>query len=177
MDVRRVLRQAGAEDTDIPQYWTPAIMAAMAKWMQTTDAGFLFASQLLMMNVESGRDEKSYHVYDPETGTEKSVESNRVWFFEGACVDSVSTPISSIRIAEKHREICDGCSTVSHCVKELLDPFTGTVKNMCNNCITYHEHPRVKDHGGYSICEKCTKTICTHHPAKIKLLPGGRGFY
>jgi hypothetical protein len=154
----------------------PAIIAAMTKWTATTKEGLEFVSKLLGFNIKQGESDKDYILIDNVNRKQEQLKNTRVTFFEGVLVDGHPIPVVSpdnifispieLEILETTKNKCDGCGIVSHCLKEILEPFSDKLEYLCNYCITYHEHPRVNESGGYNICKDCTVFKCQHHPVK-----------
>lgn len=162
--VKSQLLNAGVPAETIPQEWLPAIIAATAKWVQTTEDGLAFASRLLHFELTRGEDDKSYKVVNDFTGKEYTANPQDVWFYCGYIVDKKPIPAAMLNISESVRSQCEDCGIVSHCLKQIRYPGTDKLMELCNFCVTYHEHPRVNDEAGD--CASCTVEGCQHHPHK-----------
>jgi len=164
--VRRNLVDAGVHYDDIPNEACLAwITAATAKWLFTTSEGLAHSAEKLQLETFTGNQENDYRIHDPVTGGMQEIKPEDITYFRGAAVQGQPIPFSTLAFSEKVRESCDGCGIVSHCLKTVCDPYEGDkLKSLCNYCITFHDHPRVNDNGGFSICQSCAKTSCKNKP-------------
>lgn len=178
--VRGILTRAGVAEEDLPSRADQeAVVAATIKWLLTTDGGSEFFSHHFCLKGKHGDADKDYAVIDNVVQKMHTVKNTDVWFFEGVLVRGQPMPISDpqvinstspyeLDIISKEKNKCEGCGIISHCVKEILDPFDDQMKDMCNFCITYHEHPKVNDIGGLRNCEECSVINCRHHPVRLR---------
>lgn len=167
--IRTQLVNAGVDTSGLPGEfeWLEAFAAATFKWIKETEAGLQLVSRLLSFEVERGRDEKEYELIEDELGLITKISPADIYFFRGCLVKNISVPPRDVQVSERFREQCDECGVTAHCLKKVLDPFTDTLKELCNYCLTYHEHQKISDQGGRSICEGCTATSCVHHPEPV----------
>ena len=162
--VKRQLVAAGVEPDQIPEEWVIATMAAMAKWVSTTDEGFNYISNLLEFDFTKGDDSKQYGV---DTGIEVfDVDANDICFVRGAIAGGRPVASSRLHWWPKVTSECQSCGVVKHCVKDVHNPITGEPMGLCNHCTCYHEHPRVNDYGDFSKCSDCPVVDCSHHPKR-----------
>jgi len=158
--------------------WVAASAAAFLKLLLTTEAGLKLISEKFNFQITKANDTKEYSLVDNVSRKVHTLENSQVWFFEGCLVDGVPIPLAGkstqnfippleLEISDLTRNKCDGCGIVSHCSKEVLDTVTDRLLSLCNFCLTYHEHPKVSEQGGYSKCEECALLRCCHHPGKI----------
>lgn len=162
--VKSQLLSAGVPADAIPVEWLPGILAATAKWIQTTEDGLAYASRLLHFELRRGDDDKKYEIIDDHERRSYTVNSHDVWFYCGSIVDKRPIPQSMLYVSEKDRSQCEDCGIVSHCLKSVLDPYKDKLKELCNYCIIYNGHPRVTDQGDERKCRECTVRHCQHHP-------------
>jgi hypothetical protein len=178
LGIKRQLLRAGIPEEQIPMEWLSAIIAATEKWIVTTDEGLSYISELLDFKTRPGDSDKEYALIDNTTQIHHRLKNTQVTFFEGVMVNGRPVPIFDpyaqefippleLDILESSKNKCDGCGIVSHCLKEILEPFSEKLEHLCNYCLTYHEHPRVNDQGGIRICQDCTVKNCQHHPSKV----------
>lgn len=179
MGVKRQLLRAGINNDDIPNQWLPAIIAAMEKWLVTTDEGLQYTSNLYGFELKPSDDDKTYTLIDNVNRNTTELKNNQVWVFKGYLVNgkvvpemdySKENPIppQELEISESTKNKCEDCGIVSHCLKDILEPSTDRLTSLCNYCISFHEHPRVSDQGGWQICEKCSVTRCKNHPGETR---------
>jgi len=175
MGVRHQLLQAGIHEDDIPNDWLPAVIAATEKWLITTPNGLNYIAGLFGFNLKPGEEDKDYLLVDNVNFNTIQLKTSQVCFFEGAMVDGVPVPLVDpeknnpippleLEISESTKNKCDNCGIVAHCNKEILEPITQQIVSLCNYCITFHEHPRVNENGGWIRCEQCTVLRCKNHP-------------
>lgn len=193
--VRQQLLTAGVRAEALPDDWIPAVLAAAAKWMRTTEDGLDFAARLFHFEIERGKDTHEYELtyYEkcqgwdfclnrehcmPEGSSRrvrclrqvqpkvKPVKSDKIFFLQGCIVEGSPVPISSIDCQERSREVCPGCSATLHCVKELKGAYSKTITSLCNHCRSYNESPRIRSEGDPSVCDSCTAIKCIHHPRR-----------
>jgi len=175
--IRQLLLRAGLPENDMPREDDRAAMiAATIKWLVTTKDGQEYHRRLFCVHGRRGDDDKDYAVIDNINNQIHTVVNTDVWLFEGALVRGVMMPVSNpsiehgsqfeLDINDKERKRCDGCGTSSHCIKTVTDPFDERMKDLCNYCITYHEHTKVNSDGGLKNCELCTVHGCKHHPER-----------
>jgi len=179
MGIRHQLLRAGIHEDDLPSSWLPAIIAAMEKWLITTPDGLKYVAGLFNFDIKPGEEDKNYLLVDNVNYTTIPLKTSQVWFFEGALVDGIPIPLMNVEkvpplpqleleISESAKNKCDNCGIVSHCTKELLDPITDNLVSLCNYCVTFHEHPRVNENGGWQVCERCTTLKCKNHPVPTR---------
>lgn len=161
---RRHLLELGIPYEDIPSEECLAwITAATAKWLFTSPEGLTYSAQKMQLEAYTGNEELSYRMHDPQTGDMQDLKPSDVTYFYGAAVRGQPIPFRNLAFSEKVRDSCDGCGIVAHCLKTVCDPYEGErLKNLCNYCITFHDHPRVRDNGGSYVCQSCTKHSCTY---------------
>lgn len=152
----------------------------------TTDEGLEYISNLLRFKMRYGNSDQEYTLIDNINQTQSSLKNTQVVFFEGVLVQGRPVPVMDpsvkdfippleLEISESSKNKCDGCGITTHCLKEILEPFSEKLERLCNYCLTYHEHPRVNDFGGERVCQECSVHKCHHHPAKgTKYLCAGR---
>lgn len=162
--VRTQLVNAGIDPYDIPNVWVEATVAATAKWIQQTEAGLDFVSRLLHLSYERGRDNKDYEIVDDDTLLVETVKPEDIFMISGCIANRRPVPFHSVNVCEKETSQCDSCGITSHCLQNVTDPFSGKLQELCNRCITYHEHPRIHELGGRGVCEMCSVKSCKHHP-------------
>lgn len=175
MGVRHQLLRAGIHEDDIPGVWLPAIIAAMEKWLITTEDGLKYISKLFDFKIKPAESDKDYILIDKINNTSISLKNTQVWFFEGVMVNGSPVALADpdkpsmypleLEILETTKNKCDSCGIVAHCLREILEPLTDSLVSLCNYCISFHEHPRVNDHGSWTVCEECTVQKCRNHPA------------
>lgn len=147
--------------------------------MLTTEDGLKYASQIFKFKIEQGEDTKEYILVDNVNRCVHELKNTQVWFYEGYIVDGVPVPLASsqnekfippyeLEFTEITRIKCEGCGIVSHCTKEVLDPIADNLLQLCNFCLTHHEHPRVSELGGYSKCQQCSQLRCSNHPQNVR---------
>lgn len=173
--IKRLLLRAGIPDELIPEDWVSATIAAMEKWILTTDEGMGYIGSLLGFSIRYGDSDKEYTLIDNVNGNHKSLKNTQVLFFEGIVADGHPVPQVNLEnknfippleldISESAKDKCDCCGIVSHCLKEILNPASDKLECLCNYCISYSEHPRVNAYGGFDVCQECTVRSCCHHP-------------
>ena len=173
--IKRQLLRAGIPEEELPIEWIPAIITAMEKWIVTSDDGLKYISNLLGFKMRYGDSDKDYTLIDNINQDHKSLKNTQVMFFEGVIVHGRPVPIMDphvkefippieLEISESTKNKCDSCGIVSHCLKEVLEPYTEKLECLCNYCLSHHESPRVSDHGGSYICQECSVHNCHHHP-------------
>jgi len=168
--VIRQLVNAGIPYEQIPQEWAAAIVAASLKWLTGSQEGVEDNLARLQLECFRGSSEKSYFVTDENETFSTEVKPEDVTFVRGAIANGSPIPLKRLSISEKERAQCDDCGIVSHCLVDVRDPSTDKIKSLCNNCVTYNDHPRIKDLGGRDKCERCSVLNCAHHPHKQKQL-------
>lgn len=175
LGIKRQLLRAGIPEEAIPLDWFPAILAADEKWLATTDEGLQYVCGLLDIKTKYGDTDKVYTLVDNVSNTQSTLKNNQVVFFEGVLVSgrpvalmdpSVKQfiPPLELEISEIDKNKCDSCGIVSHCLKEVLEPFSERLEHLCNYCLTHNEHPRINSMGGFDVCQECTVYKCQHHP-------------
>jgi hypothetical protein len=162
--VIRQLVNAGISYEEIPQDWTRAIAAACLKWLTSSGEGIQDNLSRLQLAYYQGDSEKAYFVTDEYETVSNEVASEDVMFVRGVVVGGIPIPFERLSISDKDRLQCDDCGVVAHCLVDVRDPRTDKIRNLCNNCVTFHDNPRVQDRGGRDKCERCTLINCTHHP-------------
>jgi len=184
LGIKRQLLRAGIPEDHIPSDWMPAIIAAMEKWIITTDDGLDYISSLLGFQTRQGDSDKEYTLIDNINQNHKSVKNTQVVFFDGVIVHGRPVPIMNpdlkefippleLEISESTKNKCDSCGIVSHCLKEVLEPYTEKLECLCNFCLSHHENPKVSDYGGFRVCQECSVHSCHHHPSKERKRAGG----
>lgn len=179
LGIKRQLLRAGIPDEQIPADWLPAIIAAMEKWIVTTDDGLQYISDLLGFKMRYGDSDKDYTLIDNINQNHQTLKNTQVVFFEGAIVHGRSVPVMDpgikefippveLEISESTKNKCDSCGIVSHCLREVLEPFSEKLEQLCNYCLSHHEHPKISDLGGLRVCQDCSVDSCHHHPTKIR---------
>lgn len=177
------LLSAGIHEEDIPHNFVPAVLAAHEKWMVTTKEGLEYAAKIFNFNLRSAEDNKEYTLIDNSTRQTYTLKTSQVHFFDGALVDGVpvrifdahqknNIPPLELEISDLTKTQCDCCGIVSYCIKEVLEPASDKLLNLCNYCITFHEHPRVNELGGMDRCKECSVSNCTHHPGALNKIFG-----
>lgn len=147
--------------------------------MLSTEDGLKYASQIFKFQIKQGEDTNEYVLIDNINRCVHSLKNTQVWFYEGYMVDGMPVPLVNSRdenfippyeleFSEITRIKCESCGIVSHCTKEVLDPITDNLLQMCNFCLTYHEHPKVSEQGSFSKCESCRLLQCSNHPQNLK---------
>jgi hypothetical protein len=164
--VRRQLLEAGIPSETIPDDWLNYIVAATRKWIATSREGAADAADLLGMKTFRGNSDKVYALVAHDEVVEHITDGENVWFLQGLVVDGVVTDPSRLRISSKGREQCSSCGTLVSCVKTIRDPYSDRLETLCNKCITFSDHPQVRDQGGLDICRQCTVTTCANHPRR-----------
>jgi len=162
--IKAQLVNAGCDPMLIPDDWVMASVAATAKWIQQTEAGLDFVSRLLHLSYEQGREDKVYEVVDDDNLTAELVKPEDIYMISGCVANRRPVPFHSVNVHEKETSQCDGCGTTAHCLQNVRDPFTDKVVELCNYCVTHHEHPRIHELGGRDMCERCPVRSCKHHP-------------
>lgn len=173
--MKRQLLRAGIPDEEIPQGWLPAIIAAMEKWLVTTDDGIKYISSLYGFKLQDPPDDLSFTLVDNVNRITTELKNNQVWVFKGYLVNgrvvpemdfSKDNPMPPLEldISETTKNKCEGCGIVGHCIKDILEPTSDKLVSLCNYCISFHDHPRVHDQGEWQICERCTVLGCKNHP-------------
>ena len=133
--VRQQLLKAGVRAEDIPEEWIPSIIAATAKWMETTEDGLKFGARLFNFEFERGRDDYDYELtyYEkcerwafcmnqehcmPEGYSYpvrclrelqpkvKPLKSQDVYFFKGCIADHQTAVFSQVAGHPKDKEQC-----------------------------------------------------------------------
>ena len=179
--IRHLLQRAGIPEEAIPNDWVAATLAAMEKWMLTTEDGLKYASQIFKFQIKQGEDTNEYILVDNINRCFHSLKNTQVWFYEGYLVDGVPVPLATSRdenfippyeleFSEMSKIKCDSCGIVSHCTKEVLDPFTDSLLQICNFCLSNYAHQRVREQGDFSKCEGCKLSQCSNHPHNAKTL-------
>lgn len=182
--IKHQLLRAGIPEHEIPHDWLPTIIAATNKWLTTTEDGLRLLSRLFCFDLKYAEDDKDYLLVNNANGQTISLENKQVAFFSGALVNGRPVAIADPRrkgpippveleISETTKTRCDDCGIVSHCIKEILEPFSDSLRDLCNNCRTYHEHPKVNELGSYDACRKCSSRVCRHHPASNRKYSAG----
>lgn len=182
--IKRQLLRAGIPEEHLPIDWIPAIIAAMEKWITTTDDGLQYISDLLGFRIRPGESDKDYTLIDNINQNHQSLKTTQVAFFDGVLVRGRPVPIMDptlrdfippleLEISESTKNRCDGCGIVSHCLKEILEPYSERLESLCNYCVTHHEYLRVNDHGEDRVCQECSVSNCHHHPTKQKQISVG----
>lgn len=177
--IKHLLLRAGMNEDELPAYHDrEAIIAATLKWLSTTQDGLKYFSRLFCFKVKQGGDDKEYTVIDNVNHQAITVKNTDVWLFGGAIVrgrplsiidvSNDKPPPYELEISKKDRESCEGCGAHTHCLLEVLDPYTENVAKLCNYCISHHEHPKVKDCGGMKTCELCNVTSCKNKPKELR---------
>lgn len=166
--MRQQLLKAGIIPESIPNDWVVATIAAFRKWVHTTKDGAIEVTSLLQLESARGSDEMDYTVFDDVDGREYRVRAEDIVYLRGVVVNGQTIPLKNLCASRKTVEKCDDCGIAAHCIKEVLDPLKDRHKSLCNQCITYHDHPRVSEQGGYNICKNCTALTCSHHPDLAK---------
>jgi hypothetical protein len=175
MGVRHQLLRAGIPEEDIPANWMPAIIAAMEKWLITTEDGLSYISTLFDFKIKPADSDKDYTLIDNVNNTSITLKNSQVWFFEGCLVNGHPVPVIDpnknnpiqpieLEIENSTKNQCESCGIVVHCLREILEPITDSLISLCNYCISFHEHPKVSDLGGWTVCEECTVVRCKNHP-------------
>lgn len=193
--VRQQLLNAGVPPEIFPERWFPEIIAAMAKWMQTTEDGLKFGARLFHFDFQRGMDTHQYEVthYEKCQGRDfcmnrghcmpngvaqpvrclrelqpivKEVNSTDIYFFKGCISERQPIPLSAVAFYEKPKGQCEGCGITSHCLRPVSGAYSGTTTDQCNHCVSYSDSPRVRSEGDPSICDSCTDLRCTHHPRR-----------
>lgn len=193
--VRQQLLTAGVEAENLPETWIPAVLAAAAKWMQTTEDGLEYAARLFHFEFERGKDTEEYaltyyekchsrdfclnleHCMPNGTGRQqrclrelqpvvKPVKPSDVYFFQGCIAEREPVPVGAIARQTRDREGCDLCTATLHCVKKLEGAYSKTITSLCNHCRSFSENPQIRAEGDPWVCEACTATKCNHHPRK-----------
>lgn len=150
----------------------------MTKWLIKTEDGVKYTSRLFNFDLKQGENDKEYTLVDNESRRTYPLKNTSVWFFSGVLVDGVPTPIVDphrnghlpkyeLEIEDSAKNKCDSCGIVSHCLKEVMDPYSEKLQSLCNYCLTYHENPRVKDFGGIENCNKCSVIKCKNKPIEV----------
>lgn len=179
LGIRRQLLRAGIPDEDIPYDWLRSIVAATCKWFVTTNDGLEYFSRLFCFDLKIAENDKDYFLVDNINRTTIPLKNNQVTFFEGVLIDGHPLPRADstregpippleLEFSDSTKNQCEDCGIVSHCLKEIREPFTDSLMSLCNYCVTYHEHPKVKDQGGCEICQECSVTVCRHHPVSTR---------
>lgn len=177
--MKRQLLKAGIPDEDIPYDWLRAVAAAMTKWLVTTDDGLKYVASVLGFEIKPTEDDKSFTLVDNVNRITTELKNNQVWVFEGYIVNGRVVPVLDpsknnpmppleLDISERTKNQCESCGILSHCLKDVLEPTTDRLTSLCNYCISFHDHPRVNDHGEWQICERCSVTRCKNHPIPSK---------
>jgi hypothetical protein len=133
--VRQQLLTAGVPASGIPEEWLPAIIAATAKWMETTEDGLEYGARLFNFEFERGRDDCDYELtyyekcerrdfcmspdhcmpegYGPPVRClrelqpiVKPLKSRDVYFFQGCIADRRSVGLTALGVYEKDKEQC-----------------------------------------------------------------------
>lgn len=164
--VRRQLLEAGIDASVIPEDWLSYIVAATRKWMSTTRDGAQDAAELIGIQTIRGSNDKAYALVAPDETVEHVIKGDDVYFLQGLIVEGRVTPPQQLRIFEKGREQCRGCGTLVPCTQVIRDPYNDHLDTLCNYCRTFHDHPQVRDTGGFDVCGQCTVTSCANHPGR-----------
>ena len=176
---KRQLLKAGIVEEEFPSdRMIASIIAAHTKCSLLLEDGLKDFSRLFCFDLKAAESNKEYFVVNNITKKITDVENTDVWFFEGAIVRGVPMVISNpqregaippleLEISESTKNQCDGCGILTHCLREITDPYTRRPSSLCNHCITSHEHPKVNDEGCSKRCEECSVYSCPHHFNKI----------
>jgi len=164
--VIRQLVNAGIPYEQIPQEWAAAVVAATIKYLTSHREGI--EENLSRLNLEQylGSSEKDYFVTNEDETICHQVPADNITFVRGVVSNGFPIPLKRLSISDKEKAQCEDCGMVAYCLVDVRDPGTDKIKSLCNNCVTYHENPKVKDLGGRDICERCTLFNCVHHPRK-----------
>jgi len=176
--IKQQLSRAGIDNKDISEDWLRAISAAMTKWLLTTDDGIRYAARLFHLDIKQGDNDKEYTLVDNELRTAHTIKNTSVWFLSGVIVNGRPVPIVDphrnghlpkyeLEIEDSTKNKCDSCGIVSHCLKEILEPYSEQLQSLCNYCLTHHEHTKVKDVGGIGNCHKCSVVNCKNKPVEV----------
>lgn len=175
MGIRHQLLRAGIHEDDIPSDWLPAIIAATEKWLTTTHDGLKYVSHLFGFEIKPAEEDKDYLLVDNVNYNSIPLKTSQVHFFNGCLVDGIPIPLMDptktnplppyeLEISESPKNRCDNCGIFAHCTKDIVEPVNEKTLSLCNYCITFHEHPRVNDYGGWKKCEQCDALKCRNHP-------------
>lgn len=162
--VIRLLVNTGIPYDSIPQEWAAVITAATIKYLTGHREGVEETFSRLHLDQYKGNSEKAYFVTNENETICHEVQAEDITFTRGVVVNGFPIPFKRLSISDKDKLQCDDCGILSHCQLDVRDPGTDKIKSLCNNCVTYHENPRVKDLGGRDLCVRCTLTTCVHHP-------------
>jgi hypothetical protein len=151
------------------------VMASISKWFAESYEGNTWLGNLMKLMVIKGDTSKKYEKQvDYRTGARIEYKPQDIQILLGATYQGAPINYSELIISEREGDICSICGATTHCTKLVFNPAydhyhanpSDVSQVLCNHCITYHEHPRVKDQGNYDICVKCTKKKCPHHPSR-----------
>lgn len=167
--VTRQLINAGVNFDYLPHEWIPAILAGTLKWLTENQAGLEEILKRLNFRFLKAGSEKEYSLIDPTETYITTLKPEDILFVQGALAAGKPIPLERLSISEKERNQCEDCGIVSHCLKDIRDPKTDSLKSLCNCCLIFHENPRVKDYGDAQKCQSCTVFACAHHPIKQEI--------
>ena len=165
-DVKRQLLECGIADEQIPDAWVEATIAAMARWMHTTQRGAATVAGIMGFEAVHGSDDKEY-VWYPDSGPrEVPVKPENVLFVRGVMVNNIPTSMARLEIRDKAEDNCECCGIIGPCTKQVLEPSAQGLSRLCNSCIRGHEHPRILEEGDPEMCGRCPRERCSNHPRR-----------